>query len=73
MLGVPTIWVCSEDFWGASAHVFISEMESLGVRLCLCKLSISLSIQSSLCIPTTLRFAPLFQVSGGMLAEIPFP
>ena len=32
MLGVPTIRVCSEDFWGASAPVFISEMESLGIR-----------------------------------------
>ena len=34
---------------------------------------ISLSIQTSLWIPTTLRYLPLFQVSGSVLAEIPYP
>ena len=84
MSGVPTVRVCSGNFRGSAAHAFISKMEHSAIRPCWenennlkwganYRYLPIFSTIPSLWIPTTLRYSPLFQVSGGVLAEIPYP
>ena len=34
MFGVPLVRECTGNFWVASAHAYIFEMDSLGIRAC---------------------------------------
>ena len=34
MSGVPIVWVCLGNFWGASAHAFIPKMKNSTIRPC---------------------------------------